>query len=46
MNRIVRYLKSRDWNVNEAEKMLKESIEYKRKVKPQLLELTYIKHDF
>lgn len=32
---IVRYLKSRDWNINEAEKMLKESIEYRRKVKPQ-----------
>lgn len=31
---IVRYLKSRDWNVNDAEKMLKESIEYRRKVKP------------
>lgn len=35
---IVRYLKSRDWHVDEAERMLRDSVEYRRRKRPQTLD--------
>ncbi|KAL5021533.1 hypothetical protein ScPMuIL_000688 [Solemya velum] len=38
---LVRYLKSRDWNVDEAEKMLKRTVEYRRQTRPMELECSW-----
>ncbi|XP_076109923.1 phosphatidylinositol transfer protein 3-like isoform X2 [Mytilus galloprovincialis] len=41
---LVRFLKSREWNINETEKMLKESIEYRRRIRPSHLDCKWC-HD-
>ncbi|KAK7114039.1 phosphatidylinositol transfer protein 3-like [Littorina saxatilis] len=38
---IIRYLKSRDWDLEAAEKMLSESIEYRRRTRPLTLECSW-----
>ncbi|KAK3085499.1 hypothetical protein FSP39_004253 [Pinctada imbricata] len=41
---IIRYLKSRDWNLAEAEKTLLGTLEYRRKVRPREIDCKYC-HD-
>ncbi|CAC5357538.1 unnamed protein product [Mytilus coruscus] len=41
---LVRFLNSRQWNINDAEKMLKESIEYRRRIRPSHLDCKWC-HD-